>query len=36
MARRLIDAGFPAGDVKVLGPNDRKGNMVARYRGKAG
>jgi acetylornithine deacetylase/succinyl-diaminopimelate desuccinylase-like protein len=33
MAKRLIDAGFPAADVKVLGPNDRKGNMVARYRG---
>src|SRR5271156_2032085 len=33
MAKRLLDAGFPAGDVKVLGPNDRKGNMVARYRG---
>ena len=36
MARRLIDAGFPAADVTVLGPNDRKGNMVARYRGKPG
>jgi acetylornithine deacetylase/succinyl-diaminopimelate desuccinylase-like protein len=33
MAKRLLDAGFPAADVKVLGPNDRKGNMVARYRG---
>ena len=36
MAQRLLDAGFPAGDVTVLGPNDRKGNMVARYRGKPG
>jgi acetylornithine deacetylase/succinyl-diaminopimelate desuccinylase-like protein len=32
----LLDAGFPAADVVVIGPNDRKGNMVARYRGKAG
>ncbi len=36
MAKRLIEAGFPAADVVVLGPNDRKGNMVARYRGKSG
>src|ERR1700722_12097511 len=36
MAQRLLDAGFPAADVTVLGPNDRKGNMVARYRGKPG
>ena len=34
MAKRLLDAGFPKADVVVLGPNDRKGNMVARYRGK--
>jgi acetylornithine deacetylase/succinyl-diaminopimelate desuccinylase-like protein len=33
MAQRLLDAGFPAADVKVLGPNDRKGNLVARLRG---
>ena len=33
MAKRLLDAGFPAGDVQVLGPNNRKGNMVARLRG---
>jgi acetylornithine deacetylase/succinyl-diaminopimelate desuccinylase-like protein len=33
MAKRLSDAGFPAEDVKVLGPNSRKGNMVARLRG---
>jgi acetylornithine deacetylase/succinyl-diaminopimelate desuccinylase-like protein len=36
MAKRLLDAGFPAADVVVIGPNDRKGNMVARYRGRAG
>src|ERR1700730_12046394 len=36
MAKRLLDAGFPKADVVVLGPNDRKGNMVARYRGKPG
>jgi acetylornithine deacetylase/succinyl-diaminopimelate desuccinylase-like protein len=34
MAKRLKDAGFPAADIRVLGPNDRKGNMVARLRGK--
>src|SRR5947208_15897280 len=33
MAKRLKDAGFPAADVQVLGPNDRKGNLVARLRG---
>jgi acetylornithine deacetylase/succinyl-diaminopimelate desuccinylase-like protein len=33
MAQRLLDAGFPAADITVAGPNDRKGNMVARYRG---
>jgi acetylornithine deacetylase/succinyl-diaminopimelate desuccinylase-like protein len=33
MAKRLRDAGFPPADVKVLGPNDRKGNMVARIHG---
>jgi acetylornithine deacetylase/succinyl-diaminopimelate desuccinylase-like protein len=36
MAQRLRDAGFPAADVTVLGPNERKGNMVARYRAKPG
>jgi acetylornithine deacetylase/succinyl-diaminopimelate desuccinylase-like protein len=35
MARRLLDAGFAKSDVVVLGPNERKGNMVARYRGAA-
>lgn len=33
MAKRLLDAGFPAADVQVLGPNPRKGNMVARLHG---
>ena len=33
MAQRLRDAGFLAGDVVVLGPNPRKGNMVARLHG---
>jgi acetylornithine deacetylase/succinyl-diaminopimelate desuccinylase-like protein len=33
MARRLRDAGFPASDVVVLGPNSRKGNLVARLHG---
>src|SRR5580692_7618315 len=33
MAKRLKDAGFPPADIQVLGPNDRKGNMVARLRG---
>jgi len=33
MARRLIAAGFPAADVRVLAPAPRKGNVVARLRG---
>src|SRR5271156_3343744 len=33
MAKRLLDAGFPESDVQVLGPNARKGNMVARLHG---
>ncbi len=33
MAQRLRDAGYPASDVQVLGPNSRKGNLVARLRG---
>jgi acetylornithine deacetylase/succinyl-diaminopimelate desuccinylase-like protein len=36
MEQRLLAAGFVRGDIVVTGPNDRKGNMVARYRGKAG
>ncbi len=33
MAKRLRDAGFAQNDVQVLGPNDRKKNMVVRLRG---
>src|SRR6201995_6096183 len=33
MAKRLLDAGFAKEDVVVLGPNDRKGNLVARIHG---
>ncbi|MDP6827100.1 MAG: M20/M25/M40 family metallo-hydrolase [Pseudomonadales bacterium] len=35
MARRLLDAGFPAEDVRVIAPAPRKGNLVARYRSPA-
>ena len=34
MAARLRSAGFPGEDVRVIGPNPRKGNLVARLRGK--
>jgi acetylornithine deacetylase/succinyl-diaminopimelate desuccinylase-like protein len=33
MAARLVAAGLPKADVQVLGPNPRKGNLVARLRG---
>jgi acetylornithine deacetylase/succinyl-diaminopimelate desuccinylase-like protein len=34
MAQRLLAAGFPSGDVRVLiGPDATHGNLVARYRG---
>ena len=36
MQKRLLEAGFARADVVVMGPNERKGNMVARYRGKPG
>src|SRR6476619_1727110 len=36
MAARLKAAGFPAADVQVLGPDPRKGNLVARLRGTGG
>ena len=36
MAKRLLDAGFAAADVVVAGPNERKKNLVARYRGRPG
>ena len=37
MAKRFIDAGFPAADVQVLVPpkDSTKGNLVVRYRGKS-
>lgn len=34
MADHLLAAGFPAEDVQVLEPAPRKGNLVARYRGR--
>lgn len=33
MAKHLLDAGFPAADVKVLDSAPREGNLVVRYRG---
>src|SRR5215469_18834607 len=33
VAQRFRAAGFPAADVSVLGPNDRKKNLVVRLRG---
>ncbi len=36
MRQRLIAGGFPAADLQLLGPNDRKMNLVARYRGRPG
>jgi len=33
MRQRLLDAGFEPADAQVLGPNDRKGNLVARLHG---
>jgi acetylornithine deacetylase/succinyl-diaminopimelate desuccinylase-like protein len=36
MRRRLLDAGFPADDLVIAGPNDRKQNLVARYRSAPG
>src|SRR5712692_2930456 len=33
MAKRLRDAGFPASDIYLGGPNARKGNLVARLHG---
>jgi len=34
MEKRLLDAGFPAQDLHVAGPNARKENLVVRYHGK--
>src|SRR5258708_3556467 len=33
MAQRFRDAGFPENDIQVLGPNDRKKNLVVRLHG---
>jgi len=33
MAKRLRDGGFAEGDIKVAGPNERKKNLVVRFRG---
>lgn len=33
MAQRFRDAGFPQSDIQVLGPNDRKKNVVVRLHG---
>src|SRR5215470_13385518 len=33
MAQRFRDAGFPDSDIQVLGPNDRKKNVVVRLHG---
>jgi acetylornithine deacetylase/succinyl-diaminopimelate desuccinylase-like protein len=33
MAQRLRTAGFPAADIQVLGPSERKRNLVVRLRG---
>ncbi|WP_263381498.1 M20/M25/M40 family metallo-hydrolase [Granulicella arctica] len=36
MRKRLLDAGFPAADLVILGPTARKGNLIVRYRGRPG
>ncbi|HEX3571525.1 MAG TPA: hypothetical protein VHU44_11950 [Acidobacteriaceae bacterium] len=36
MRKRLLDAGFPAHDMEVIGSDARHGNLVVRYRGAAG
>jgi acetylornithine deacetylase/succinyl-diaminopimelate desuccinylase-like protein len=33
MAKRFRDAGFPESDIQILGPNDRKKNLVVRLHG---
>ena len=33
MAQRFRDAGFPEADIQILGPNDRKKNVVVRLHG---
>ncbi len=34
MQKRFLDAGFPAEDVHLLGPDARKMNLVVRYAGR--
>jgi len=36
MQQRFLTAGFPASDMQLLGPNDRKQNLVVRYHGAGG
>lgn len=36
MRKRLLEAGFAAKDMVVMGPDDRHGNLVVRYHGKSG
>jgi acetylornithine deacetylase/succinyl-diaminopimelate desuccinylase-like protein len=36
MQQRFLDAGFAASDLQLLGPNDRKQNLVVRYHGASG
>ena len=36
MQKRLLDAGFPSADLTLAGPNARKMNLVAHYRGTPG
>ena len=36
MQQRFLDAGFPASDIHLLGPNPRKMNLVVRYHGASG
>jgi acetylornithine deacetylase/succinyl-diaminopimelate desuccinylase-like protein len=36
MHQRFLAAGFPASDMELLGPNDRKQNLVVRYHGASG
>lgn len=36
MQERFLAAGFPASDMQLLGPNDRKQNLVLRYHGAQG
>jgi acetylornithine deacetylase/succinyl-diaminopimelate desuccinylase-like protein len=36
MQQRFLDAGFATSDMQLLGPNDRKQNLVVRYHGASG